>query len=689
MNTKQRKRQRDIKTKLMAAICMLLVSSIMMVSTTYAWFTLSTAPEVTGITTAVGANGNLEMALIPSNADLTKLDDPTDGIKSNVGDSMEGGRAVKDSNITWGNLVDLGDSTVYGLDKITLNPSRLNVSNDVIGEFPLGRPDYGYDGRVVDIINDTLLGTYNADAAVKAFEMNTNWGVRAIGTSSSMTDRELAYRDAMSVASVATGDARTAASRALTANGKALANIVIKHATDAKRPNETYDKDDINVMLSIVNAMLATDGAYANIETAMKQYILAASVSNASDAEFAGIKTAIEAATLETLVGGTVTGAVLPEGVVEQYEKFSTSKESVETAQTALQNLYNGTEESFGWTDFSTHLSAMVDPENMQLNGFAVSKLLEKDDAGNYKNVSTVLAAAFNEGLQLIMETGSGVFADIADFATDYQADIKIDPFVYSGITTPELPAKMKTKTTVSTTYLAALRTAVGDFKDSAEGSVSKSISDFYGYVIDLAFRTNAADSYLLLQSEAIDRIYSENTANEDTMGGGTYMSFTSGDPSFQAEHVQSLMACIQIVIFNPADRTVIGYAKLDPATADVDGSTVKMNLVMCDADGNTIADDTSTTDRDESKTIVKLEQNKAKAISVMVYLNGDKVTNKDVANAAYSMKGTMNLQFASSANLKPMELSDMVNGDDNDDDDSGKIVSSNDAQQGGEAQNP
>ena len=62
MNTKQRKRQRDIKTKLMAAICMLLVSSIMMVSTTYAWFTLSTAPEVTGITTAVGANGNLEMA---------------------------------------------------------------------------------------------------------------------------------------------------------------------------------------------------------------------------------------------------------------------------------------------------------------------------------------------------------------------------------------------------------------------------------------------------------------------------------------------------------------------------------------------------------------------------------------------------------------------------------------------------
>ena len=74
------KRKRDIKTKLMAAICMLLVSSIMMVSTTYAWFTLSTAPEVTGINTAVGANGNLEMALMPDGGNAT-------GISSAVGDS--------------------------------------------------------------------------------------------------------------------------------------------------------------------------------------------------------------------------------------------------------------------------------------------------------------------------------------------------------------------------------------------------------------------------------------------------------------------------------------------------------------------------------------------------------------------------------------------------------------------------
>ena len=54
----------DIKKKFAAAICMLLIAAIMMISSTYAWFTLSTAPEVTGITTNVGANGNLEIALL-------------------------------------------------------------------------------------------------------------------------------------------------------------------------------------------------------------------------------------------------------------------------------------------------------------------------------------------------------------------------------------------------------------------------------------------------------------------------------------------------------------------------------------------------------------------------------------------------------------------------------------------------
>ena len=99
---KAKKKQQTIRQKLIAAIAMLMVSAIMVVSSSYAWFTLSTSPEVTGIETSIGANGNLEMALNNGGT-----------ITSNVGDSLE--EAVV-KNLTWGNLVDLSDGS--GLDMV-------------------------------------------------------------------------------------------------------------------------------------------------------------------------------------------------------------------------------------------------------------------------------------------------------------------------------------------------------------------------------------------------------------------------------------------------------------------------------------------------------------------------------------------------------------------------------------------
>ena len=50
----------SIRNRLVAAISMLLIASIMLVTSTYAWFTLSTAPEVKGINNSVAGNGSLE-----------------------------------------------------------------------------------------------------------------------------------------------------------------------------------------------------------------------------------------------------------------------------------------------------------------------------------------------------------------------------------------------------------------------------------------------------------------------------------------------------------------------------------------------------------------------------------------------------------------------------------------------------
>ena len=648
MNKKQSKRQRDIKTKLMAAICMLLVSSIMMVSTTYAWFTLSTAPEVTGISTAVGANGNLEMALMPKNGQ-------TSSITSNVGDSMAH-TTVPAANVTWGNLVDLSDSG-YGLDKIALYPAQLNAPDDKLSANPLSTPVYGADGRVSELKASTITGTFDGTKFVEKIadtngEMINAKGVRAVGTSSTLTDRELAYRALMSEASSAGAMAQKTASGALSANGNTLANVAINHAT---KENATITPGERSSMLAICTALLGNDtttGSLDYIETALKQYIAAHNVATASDSSYADMQAAILKAGLAALTAGSVTGEkatytiTLPTGVEAMITKLNTAIANVTEAQKTLTDL--GEQTSYEWAEVDDALYKLANPDAMEVNGIPVNKIKE----GN--NMSTLVSAVMGEGLKLSLGTGSGVFADIADFAGDYSCTITIDQISYGGLTVPNVPATMSTKTTVSPAYLSQASTKTDPFTAGGAGdsNAATAITDYYGYIIDLAFRTNVAGSYLQLQADAVDRVYSDGT-NTDTMGGGASMSFTATTTAFDA-YVSSLMQHIRVVFFNPSTSNIIGYARLDSSTATTDANgKVTMQLVMTNAAGTATG----------SAKIMDLDQNTIHQLSVLVYLDGTTITNKDVSNAAKSVIGSMNLQFSSSATLIPMEYSDLKNG--------------------------
>ena len=168
-----------LRNKLIAAISMLLVSSIMMVSSTYAWFTLSTAPEVKNISTTVAGNGSLEIALMP-----------TKGLLSDITAGVVGGNTatLKDKNIKWGNQVVLseGENDPYGLNDISLNPAQLNYAKATeqateetfVAEHPLAIAKYGFDGRIAGLDAQNV-GVRSKDKGV-GFD-STNYGVRAIG----------------------------------------------------------------------------------------------------------------------------------------------------------------------------------------------------------------------------------------------------------------------------------------------------------------------------------------------------------------------------------------------------------------------------------------------------------------------------------------------------------------------------
>lgn len=188
MEKEKRKKQKvlmpaGIRSKLMAAASMLMVGVIMMVSSTYAWFTLSTAPEVKNISTTVAGNGSLEIALMPTNGLLTSI---TAGA---VGD----GAPVVQKNIKWGNQIILSDDTAagdyYGLNSISLNPASLNYTTvagatkaTLVADKPLTIATYGFDGRIAELSADNI-GVKGWNTTSTKFDGGTDggYGVRAIG----------------------------------------------------------------------------------------------------------------------------------------------------------------------------------------------------------------------------------------------------------------------------------------------------------------------------------------------------------------------------------------------------------------------------------------------------------------------------------------------------------------------------
>lgn len=722
MVKKTDRRKRDIKSKLVAAICMLLVSSIMVVSSTYAWFTLSTAPEVKGITTAVGANGNLEMALQPLNGDSSK-------ITSAVGDSMSVQNAYL-ANTTWGNLVDVSDNDFYGMKNIMLYPAKLNTTTVTynggnatgLATSPLAIPVYGSDGRVASLAtNKTFTGVYdstskgfvNSITTTEGAKLEKLFGLRAVGTSSSMSDRQLAYRAALAAASTAMSQAKRAASQSLNNNGAALADIAIKHATST---NEKYSVAELLSLQTIVNELLGTDattGSLEYIEEALIQYALASALANvASDDNYQNYVDAFNGATLDTLADVMSSNNVTNIAITDHIDELQTAISNVKAAKDILDNLLTNAASgaTFEWENFDDALYKLADPDQMQVNGIAVTDLnknwnvgadkynagaatevtvlangttstksvstytsngveyyvdasgfvYEKDmdaDTNAYpavQNMARLVDAVLNDGIQLIIASGAGVFADIADFCGDYNASVTLSKISYGGMTVKNLDANMATKTSQTTPYLEQASEDVPKYSAGTSSSATSNITDFYGYIIDLAFRTNVADSSLMLQTDAVDRIYSDGT-NVETMGGGASMTFKSTDASFSGAAVKNLMECIRIVFFDTDSGAIIGYARLDAATAGTgsDGS-ITMDLKMWDETNNNWA---------SSAAIMALEQNTITELSALVYLDGEKVTNADVANAASSMTGSMNLQFSSSAELKPMDYSDLKNG--------------------------
>lgn len=673
-----------MKKKLTAAVAMLLVATIMMVSTTYAWFTLSTAPEVKGITTTIGANGNLEIALSPADGDGTK-------ISSAAGDSMAVNTKVW-ANATWGNLVDLSDNA-YGLSKITLMPAALNASamsweKTDSGYVPtfgtlqtslLLTPSYGTDGRVANLLPNTSTGVYDAEATV--FPVSNAKGVRAIGVASAMTERQLTYRNSVSEMKQAISDAQRIVRTSLYNRGGDLASAGILHATSTPDENNykavvkdagTANEKTVNYVQVVGNVIDDLTNVQTQIEAALVAGVKGFAASkNGNVALYSAIKSDT---TLDAILDKfTENGVTVPAELTAAQTAFNALKANISAASSAYDGIKDN--ETVGWDDFEPVLEKIMNPNAITVNGWTPSEMKN--------HVSELAGIAMKGGMTVDIGADGGIYADIAKICGDYTAMVSID-VNYNGIELTDLPVTLKTNSigtgkdqveTATTDVISSVVTVAGAPEaEAADGP--QNVDDTFGYMLDFFFRTNAADSNLLLQTEATNRIYEEST-EEEIMGSGSTMSFTTTDAAFaKSGSMKTLMEALRLV-FVDKDGKILNYAQLDmrdgkyetsesgdsitaklyinkptrtekvtPATEEGEEDTVEFIDTWTLQDGSTGNDD---------NVITALSQNTATAVSVIVYLDGDKVDNGDVANGLTSMTGTLNLQFASSATLVPM----------------------------------
>lgn len=637
-----------VRRKLTAAVAMLLVATIMMASSTYAWFTLSTAPEITGITTSVGANGNLEMALSGAAG--------TEPSASAVGD--------QGNNLTWGNLVNLSDNQ-YGLNTITLKPSRLNVSAaGTVSTNPLLVAQYGADGRVTSLSDATMSGVFNTEQnGFVTGDTSNAYGVRGLGQSTSMTELELARYTALIAVENGINAAKQAANESITQYGNKLAEMAVRHAMTTEG-SDKYTEAEVKALNSLL-AKLRT--SKQNLEKALINSLVALSasegvgnqelytaVSNAAKAEDATLDTVETAATTTLTKNTEYAAAKAAYAAIGNIPANVTASEDAEGV---------GTND---WSAIGTTISAIVNSEKITLNGKTVKEIK------SMSNLNDLIALANNAKLE--MGADSGIYYKIATLVGNVGGSIGDMPVKYNGSTIEMEDVYMKTtfSDTAKMKTLGLKLSELSVLASATSGDTVKVVNDLYGFAVDLWFRTNASGSNLLLQTEATNRIYSTGGSSE-AMGGGSTYTFTLPSDSIGLEAAKRLAACIRVV-FTDREGKILGVAGLDTTTvsesaADGGETEYTCNLVMMNYSVDKVAaegaDEEYKLTVNEKKTgtdaavITALNQNTATRISAYVYLDGDVVDNSMVAaTTTPSMTGTLNLQFASDATLKPMDYS-------------------------------
>lgn len=479
-----------LKEKLATAGLLFLMSAVMLTTASFAWITLSTAPEVSNISTTIAGNGNLEIALASSNSDGT-LKIPSE---SKVGDSN---LPVVEKNLTWGNLVNLNDAS-YGLNNIILRPAILRDSD--LKQSPLKAYDYSSDGRIHAENWGFMYSNYdkNANAGEGAFVVgDPMYGVRAI---SSVQYKDLsAAEDLLEIGKIRTKLTESiksyqAITDAKTETGKkymsAISSMIGVYLTDKFNDGDENYSSYINTVLELFEAFDGCLDTLGDVYAESFNYQLKKSGSS-------------KTYTWEELLASEVTVDVLMnEGIslLAGFEQLKNDKINLQAHWDTVKALKG--KSTVLWKELSSPVNFMVVIEECIVDG-----------KHKVKNIGKQIALElYQSGAEHYGIITQGVLKNFEDISGFYMYAENL-PIKAKYIVTITLEADVYTQARVD--KVEHLPNLINSLESLSAGNKESAVAaEVYGMALDFFLRTNADDSYLTLEGEVISRLKVQKTTN-------------------------------------------------------------------------------------------------------------------------------------------------------------------------------
>ena len=620
-----------MKERVIAVALLLAMSVSMMSSATFAWLTLSRSPEVSGLATTIATNGNLEIAL--SDKDGMEPD------KTAVGD---GGQDVKLSNVTWGNLINLSDSS-YGLEDITLRPATLNTGS--LDESPLYAVTYGADGRMEDIATDFAFTSYKTSelGGKGQFVVPTggahSYGVRAVSSVKATTAG--AESDLLALSNLVNkAQAKSVmdfqnlyGNRSYIEPITKLAGVYISYRISDKDEDCTAYIKPIYGMMQEFASLLDQVGETVLAIANLQHYLYCDKVNSdkdpSNDLTFTQFKltdlhtgTATDTQTKSgqgyivdnqrkiTLSGNTVYNRLIADGFVDQNndhtimmlkmyvnmrQKFTPTYEAIKEFNTRVSS--NG---KVGWEELRDHINVMADIYTATIAGIQAQSV----SSGNIGSLTGGgdKEAIVQAGLLVDMDQMLGtnlLVTDVTATVTVFGIPASVNANV-STVAQNNAPYQL-----IEAATLATDRASGG-----AQG-VTWAATDTYGMAIDFWVRTNAPSSLLTLEGKMITRtiVVGQDENGKDitqtvvvgyeganriweegdpglpvlgtsvTQGSGSCYIFYPETPEDQEQSLKLLQA--MSVAFISEDGELLAQADMDTSNVFKDGGRVVVPMKL------------------------------------------------------------------------------------------------------------